>query len=380
MTDARSSSGPAFYPVIPAGGSGKRLWPLSRANYPKFMRPLGAPGSSLLRATLTRLRPLAPAENIFVVTSGAIAPLVSRELPELPATNILVEPSPRDSGPAIALAAAVIAATDPEAVMGSFAADHVVRYPDRLRAAVTIAIEGALNGNLMTVGITPTRPETGFGYIRRGEGIDGDRMFRVEEFVEKPQLEIAEKYVESGEYLWNAGFFIWKVQVFLDELRRREPAFYDGLQRIADAWYTDDREEVLATVWPTLPKKAIEYILLEPAARDGLVATVPGDFGWSDVGDYHALGEIQDGDENGNVVIGVDAGQEADHGGAEVMLADCERLVVVSDGSRLITTMGLSDLVIVDTPDVLMVCDRSRAQDVKKLVEELEKAGAAEYI
>ncbi|GAA1556107.1 mannose-1-phosphate guanylyltransferase [Kribbella sancticallisti] len=382
MTDAKTSPRAGFYPIIPAGGSGKRLWPLSRANYPKFMRALGAPGSSLLRATLTRLRPLAPEENTYVVTSGVLAPLISRELPELPAGNILVEPAPRESGPAIALAAAVIATIDPEAVMGSFAADHVVRHPERFCAAVETAIKGAEDGNLMTVGITPTRPETGYGYIRRGSAIGDTGMFRVEEFVEKPKYELAKEYVDSGEYLWNASFFVWRVQVFLEELQKREPEFHDNLQIIAAAWWSDEREEVLARVWPNLPKIAIEYLLMEPAARDGMVATVPGDFGWSDVGDYHALGEIQGGDENGNVIIEVDAAREADRyrSASDVRMSDSKNLVVVSDGSRLVTAIGVEDLVIVDTSDVLLVCDRSRAQDVKKMVDELEKAGAAEYI
>jgi mannose-1-phosphate guanylyltransferase len=380
MSDAQTSSGGAFYPVIPAGGSGKRLWPLSRANYPKFMRPLGAPGSSLLRDTLSRLEPLADPENTLVVTSGVLAPLIGRELPDLPASNILVEPAPRESGPAIALAAAVIATTDPDAVMGSFAADHVIRHPERFCEAVSIAIRGAQDGNLMTVGITPTSPETGYGYIRRGEALGDGAMFRVEEFVEKPKYEVAKEYVDSGRYLWNAGFFIWRVQVFLDELKRREPEFHEKLMRISGAWHTDDREEVMAEIWPTLPKIAIEYLLMEPAARDGLVGVVPGDFGWSDVGDYHALGEIQAGDSRGNVVIGSDGVRDGKRSHSGVRLADSERLVVVSDGHRLISTIGLSDLVIVDTPDVLLVCDRSRAQDVKKMVEELEQAGEAEYI
>jgi mannose-1-phosphate guanylyltransferase len=364
----------AFYPVIPAGGFGKRLWPLSRASYPKFMRPLGNPGSSLLQDTLARLRPLAPVERTFVVTSGVLAPLVSRELPELPASNVIVEPAPRDSGPAISLAATVIAATDPEAVMGSFAADHVIRQPDRFCDAVRIAIRGAEDGRLMTVGIEPTRPETGYGYIRRGEPV-GD-MFQVEEYVEKPRYEVAKEYLESGRYLWNASFFVWRVDVFLDQLRQREPEFYEGLQRIGAAWHTDEREEVLTSVWPTLPKIAIEYMLMEPAARDGLVGVVPGDVGWSDVGDYHALGEIQTPDDDGNVVIPLDAADQI----ADVRLSDSKRLVVVSDGRRLVSTMGVDDLVIVDTPEILLVCDRSRAQDVKKIVEDLERTGATKFV
>jgi mannose-1-phosphate guanylyltransferase len=382
VTSVQNSPEPAFYPVIPAGGSGKRLWPMSRSGYPKFMLPLGNPGSSLLRDTLARLRPLAPEERTFVVTGGSQAPLIARELPELPVANILVEPAPRDSGPAIALAAAVIAAIDPTAVMGSFAADHVIRYPDRFCDAVRTAIEGAKSGYLMTVGIEPTRPETGYGYIKRAEDGGSGGIIQVEEFVEKPQYEVAQSYVESGRYLWNASFFIWRVDVFLEQIRQRAPELHDELVRIGEAWHTDKRDEVLEAVWPTLPKVAIEYLLMEPAARDGMVATVAGDFGWSDVGDYHALGEIQGGGGDENIVVAVDAPDAIENAPSkpEVQLLDSRRLVVVSSSGRLISAIGVEDLAIVDTPDVLLVCDRGRAQDVKKLVEELERSGGSGYL
>ncbi|MGA8114877.1 MAG: mannose-1-phosphate guanylyltransferase [Actinocatenispora sp.] len=428
-----------FYPVIPAGGSGKRLWPVSRSHFPKFVQPFAGTGCSLLRDTVNRVADLAPAEQTFVVTGGSLAPLIAREAPTLPAGNILVEPAPRDSAPAISLAAAVIAELDPDAVMGSFAADHVIKDPESFRSTVRRAVDCAQRGYLTTVGITPDHPETGYGYIRVGGDLSDAPGSLVEEFVEKPPHDVAVEYLNSGRYLWNASFFVWRVDVFLDQLRRRHPEFHDAMRRIAGAWHTDDRDEVLARIWPTLPKIAIEYLLMEPAAHDGVVATVPGEFGWSDVGDYHALGEIHDSDGQGNVVVSAvpavhDSTRNADLcaapataaapdpagstrpgpavpaedggtpgtvvavedgttttvvpvGGEDaagraptVRLSDSERLVVVSEGRRMIAVVGVHDMVVVDTSDVLLVCDRSRAQDVKKVVEGLEADGLVDYL
>ncbi len=364
----------SFYSVIPAGGSGKRLWPLSRMSFPKFLHPFGEDGSTLLQATINRLSGLSPLARTYVVTSGSLAPIIARELPELPAENLLVEPSPMDSAPAICLAAAVIAERDPDAVMGSFAADHVIRNTASFQASVETAARGALDGYLMTVGVTPTRPETGYGYMRCGEPLYDGSIMSVEEFKEKPELSLAESYFESKRYLWNASFFVWRVRTFLDEVQQRQPEMYEALRRIAAAWDTDSRDAVLGELWSALPKIAIEYLIMEPASRDGRVATVPGDFGWSDIGDYQALGELYSGDEHGNVVVGVGSGHP------RVLTRDSKRLVLVPGGKRLIAAAGVSDLVIVDTDDVLLVCDRSRVQEVKELVAHFESSGATEYI
>jgi mannose-1-phosphate guanylyltransferase len=364
-----------FYAVIPAGGSGTRLWPLSRAGRPKFLHALTGTSASLLQATVERLGPLAAPETTYVVTGVAHAAAVARQLPDLPAENVLVEPSPRDSCPAIGLAAAVIAAREPRAVMGSFAADHLVRDPDTFVGAVRAAVAGAERGLLMTVGITPTHPETGYGYVRAGEPIEGSPLRRVEEFTEKPPYDVAVSYVDSGRYFWNASIFVWRVDVFLAELERQQPLLHAGLMRIAAAWHDPDREQVFGEVWPTLPKISVDYAVMEGAAAAGLVGTVPGDFGWNDVGDFHTLGDVLDGDQLGNVVLSADGEQKG-----EAVLHDAQRMVVVPHSGRLVTAVGVRDLVIVDTPDAVLVCPRNRAQDVKKLVDELKERGKSTHI
>ncbi|WP_033339641.1 mannose-1-phosphate guanylyltransferase [Catenuloplanes japonicus] len=359
-----------FYTVIPAGGSGTRLWPLSRAGHPKFLHPLTGTDDSLLQATVARLAPLAPAERTLVVTGVSHAAAVARQLADLPAANILVEPSPRDSCAAIALAAALIARRDPEAVMGSFAADHLIADGPAYVAVLKDAIKGAEAGLLMTIGINPTHPETGYGYLECGEEIDGGPQLRVKEFKEKPSFEVAESYVASGRYRWNAGMFVWRVDVFLTELARQQPQLASGISRIAAAWDTPEQEDVLGEVWPTLPKISVDYAVMEGAAAAGQVATVSGDFGWNDVGDFHTLGEVLTADAAGNMVLGADAAEKP-----KVLIRDSSGLVVVPHSGRLVAALGVRDLIVVDTDDAVLVCPRDRAQDVKQLVDELKQRG-----
>jgi mannose-1-phosphate guanylyltransferase len=364
-----------LYGVVLAGGTGTRLWPLSRAGHPKFLHPLTGTESSLLQATVDRLDSLADHERIFVVTGVAHAAAVSRQLTTVPEGNVLVEPSPRDSCAAIALAAAVIARRDPDAIMGCFPSDHLIANATTFTQVIKDAMIGARQGLLMTLGITPTRPETGYGYLqcggRRGDG----PVLAVEEFKEKPSYDVAESYVKSGNYLWNAGMFVWRADVFLAELGRQQPQLAAGISRIAQAWDSSAREEVLGEVWPTLPRISVDYAVMEGAAAAGRVGTVPGDFGWNDVGDFHTLGEILESDQGGNVVVG-----RSSEGKPGVLLRDTESLVVVPTSGRLVAAMGVRDLVIVDTPDAVLVCTRDRAQEVKLLVDELKELGELGYI
>jgi len=360
-----------LFAVIPAGGSGTRLWPLSRAGHPKFLHPLTGTAASLLQATVERLGPLTTPERTLVVTGAAHVAAVARQLTDLPEENIVVEPSPRDSCAAIALAAALIAVPEPKAVMGSFAADHLIGDPDRWVQTVQAAVAGAEQGLLMTVGISPTRPETGYGYLQCGDVLGNGTLRMVEEFKEKPTADVAEAYVRSGRHLWNASMFVWRVDVFLAELARQQPAMHAGLMAIAHAWHTPDREDVLNAVWPTLPKVSVDYAVMEGAAAAGRVATVPGDFGWNDVGDFHTLGEVLPTDGAGNMVLSTGAPD----GKPGVLLRDSAGLVVVPHSGRLVAMIGLRDLIVVDTPDVVLVCPRDRAQDVKKLVDELNERG-----
>ena len=362
-----------LFAVIPAGGSGTRLWPLSRAGNPKFLHPLTGTSDSLLQATVARLSGLAEPATTMVVTGVAHAAAVARQLPALPADNILVEPAPRDSCAAIGLAAAVIAEREPAALMGSFAADQLVADVPAFQAVVRAAAVGAAEGKLMTIGITPTRPETGYGYLRCGAAGSGDAR-EVEEFAEKPSAERAAAYLRSGRYLWNASMFLWRVDVFLAELARQQPALHEGLRRIASAWHGPHREERIGEVWPTLPRISVDYAVMEGAAAAGLVGTVPGNFGWNDVGDFHTLGDVLPPDEDGNVVL------DADDTKGEVILHDSANVVVVPRSRRLIAAVGLTDVVIVDTDDALLVCPRERAQEVKAVVDGLRERGSTEYL
>ncbi|MGH3661274.1 MAG: mannose-1-phosphate guanylyltransferase [Micromonosporaceae bacterium] len=389
---AGSALPPPVHVVIPAGGSGTRLWPLSRASRPKFLHPLTGTGRTLLQATVDRLAEIAPESRVHVVTGTPHVAAVARQLPAVPEANLLVEPSPRDSCAAIALAAAVIAEREPQALMGAFPADHLIADVPSFVAVVRQAIQVAAAGYLTTIGISPTRPEPGYGYLHAAgpaPGVPG--ALRVAEFKEKPSYDVAVEYLKSGDYLWNAGMFLWRVDVFLEELARQRPAIHTGVRRIAAAWETEARQTVLAEEWPRLEKISVDYAVMEGAAAVGRVAAAPGDFGWSDVGDFRALGEVLPPDAAGNVVLNAAAGDGAvadivevvdgETAGAAgqpragVLLRDAEHNVVAPAGGRLVAALGVRDLVIVDTEDAVLVCHRDRAQDVKQLVDALREHG-----
>jgi mannose-1-phosphate guanylyltransferase len=355
-----------FYPVIPAGGSGTRLWPLSRAGHPKFLHPLTGGPRTLIQETSDRLRRLALPGNTYVVTGAAHAVAVARQLPEVPAGNIVVEPGPRESGPAIALAAALIARRDPQGIMGSFAADHLIKDVEGFVRVVRIAIDTAAKGRLVCVGITPTAPETGFGYIRCGGVLPtGARV--VEEFKEKPSAEVAAGYLATGDYVWNAGMFVWRVDKLLAEVARQLPDLYAGLMKIVESWEHPRRDEVLAEVWPTLPKISIDHGVMEDAASRDRVAVVPGSFGWNDVGDWDTLGDMLDEDDDGNVSVGPRD---------KLIAIDTHGCMVVPGSNRTVALLGMRDVVVVDTPDALLICPRDRAQEVKQVVGALQSHGA----
>jgi len=401
---------PNFHVVVPAGGSGTRLWPLSRAANPKFLQPLTGTNRSLLQSTFDRLAPLAEPGRLMVVTGASHAAAVARQLPELPCEQIVAEPSPRDSCGAIGLAAALIERREPGSVMGSFAADHVIPDTERFAETVRVAVEGARAGHMMTIGITPTHAETGYGYIHCGEPLNthsgeplnehsgeplnehsgeplnthcggplGSPAIRsVLEFKEKPPRQTAQDYLDSGEYLWNASMFLWRTDVMLAELERQRPDIHAKLVTIAEYWDTAEREAVLDREWTPLPKIAIEYAVVEGSAAAGKVATTPGDFGWFDVGDFDALGQLLD-PRSPDAVAVLNTGESV-AAGQGVLSLDSERLVIVPSSGRLVATLGLSDVIVVDTPDVVLVCPRNRAQGVKQLVEDLRNRGQTQYI
>jgi mannose-1-phosphate guanylyltransferase len=354
-----------LYSTILAGGSGTRLWPLSRAGEPKFLHPLTGTDRSLLQATVDRIGPLSEPDHVYVVTGMAHAAAIARQLPEVPAANILVEPAPKDSCAAVSLAAAVLARRDPEAIMAAFSADHLIGDEPRFVEVIRQAAAAAEAGYLTTVGIRPGHAEVRFGYLKVGDPLIGEAR-AVAEFKEKPSPEVAASYVESGRYLWNAGIFVFAVRTFLAELDRQRPELSAGVTRIADAWDTPDRERVVAEVWPGLEKIAVDYAVFEGAAAIGRVATVPADMPWSDVGDFDSLGESLSTDESGNLLLTADA---------EVITREVKDAVIVSTTDRVIAVVGLDDVVVVDTADAVLVCARSRAQDVKHVVEELRSRG-----
>ena len=354
-----------LYSMILAGGSGTRLWPLSRACEPKFLHPLTGTDRSLLQATVDRIGPLSAADQTYVVTGTAHAAAISRQLPNVPAANILIEPTPRDSCAAVSLACAVLARRDPDAIMAAFSADHLIGDQPRFLQVIRQAAAAAADGYLTTIGIRPQHAEVRFGYLKLGSPLAGDAR-SVAEFKEKPTLEVATSYLESGQYLWNAGIFVFGVQAFLAELARQRPALHAGIERIAAAWDGPDRDSVLGEVWPGLEKISVDYGVLEGAAAAGKVATVPADMPWSDVGDFDSLGESLPTDDAGNLFIAPQA---------EVLARDVKNAVIVSTTDRVVAVVGLDNVVVVDTEDATLVCCRSRAQEVKQIVEELRDRG-----
>jgi mannose-1-phosphate guanylyltransferase len=347
-----------FWAVIPAGGAGTRLWPLSRAGAPKFLHDLTGSGRTLIQATVDRLLPLC-VDRMLIVTGAAHAGAVAEQLPELPVASILAEPSPRDSMAAIGWAAAILERRDPTAVLGSFAADHVIGDVEAFRDCVREAVVVARTGKLVTIGIEPTFPSSGFGYIRLGDQltIDGaPSAHQVIEFVEKPDTTTAQRYLAGGDYRWNAGMFVVQASALLDMLARYQPELAAGLRRLAAG------EVELERIWPELTKIAIDHAVAEPAAADGLVAVVPGGFGWDDVGDFASLSSLLPS------APGDDAKVLGDP--ASVIMQEATGTVIT--GGRTVVLLGLHDVVVVDTPDALLVASRERAQDVKKVVELLK--------
>ncbi len=370
-----------FVPVVPAGGAGTRLWPLSRRSRPKFLLDLTGEGASLLQQTVRRLAPLADRPPL-VVTGAAHAAEVRAQLrgPAGGAARVVAEPSPRNSMPAIALAAALVEREEPEAVIGSFAADHLIDDQAAFARAVTAAREAAELGYLVTLGIAPTHPATGFGYIEQGaddDGVLGAAGARpVARFVEKPDRERAEAFLATGGFLWNAGMFVVRARVLLDELAVQIPALARGAREIAAAHGTDRHAEVLAEVWPRLTAIAIDHALAEPLAADGRVAVVRAAFGWDDVGDFAALARQLRRTPAPPGPAGADApsGDVRVLGSASVD-AVSSRATVYGATDRHIALVGLDGISIVDTEDALLVLADDHAQDLAGLIARLDGRG-----
>lgn len=361
-----------LFAIVPAGGSGTRLWPLSRAGSPKFLHDLTGSGRSLLQATVDRLAPLS--RGVVVVTGQRHVAAVREQLPGLAEGDVLAEPSPRDSMAAIGLAAAVLAERHGDPVVGSFAADQVVDDGPGFAEAVRQGVVAARAGHVVTIGITATGPSTAFGYVRSGAslGLEGaPEACRAAGFTEKPDARTAAEYLATGEYRWNAGIFLVRAQVLLAHLERLLPQLHAGLREIAAAWDTPRRADVLERLWPGLQRIAIDHAVAEPVAAEGGVAVVPGEFAWDDVGDFASLAGLLPADADGVRVLG---------GRSDVLTLDAARPLVAASSGRLVAVLGLPDAVVVDTPDALLVTTREHAQGVKGVVDALRAAGRADLL
>jgi mannose-1-phosphate guanylyltransferase len=356
-----------MYASILAGGSGTRLWPLSTKSSPKQFLRLPGP-RTMLQETAERVAPLVPPEQLYIVTFDAYREAVAEQLPAVPREQIVAEPAGRGTAASIGLAAVLIAAREPTAVMGSFHADHVIADVAGFREALSFAEAVAREGYLVTLGITPTYPETGYGYINFGAPIATSgklRAYNGQAFKEKPARATAEEYVRAGTYVWNSGIFVWRVERILEEIRRHEPIVGDALDEIGAAARTSggrmtpEVERVMASVWPRLRYNVtIDVGVMERADR---IAVIPISVGWNDIGSWTQVAGLYAGDAQGNVVVGPEPSSHTE--------IETHDTLVYSTTGRMVATAGVEGLVIVDTPDGLLVCSKEHAQHVKTIAE-----------
>jgi mannose-1-phosphate guanylyltransferase len=351
-----------LFPVVMAGGSGTRFWPLSRRARPKQFLPL-ASERPLIVETVNRLAGLATLKETFVVCGKAHAAPVRKLVKGLPAGNIIVEPAARNTAPAIGLATLHVARKDPHGVVAALPSDAFVKDAEGFRRDLEAAAALAMEGYIVTVGIKPSRPETGYGYIRRGEKLGAG--YRVAAFVEKPDLPTARMYVSSPEYLWNGGIFVFRCDVMQLALARHMPDLWAGLSKLGKLIGKKGYASALEKIFPRLPATSIDYGVAEKAEN---IAVVPGDFGWSDVGSFAAIPDVRRADDAGNVVTGKNA-----------LVIDSEGCVVVSD-KRLISVVGMKDTIVVDSGDALLILPKDKAQDVRKVVEALKQGKLEKFL
>lgn len=349
------------YAVIMAGGSGTRLWPMSTKDQPKQLIPFIG-GKSLLEVSMDRLEGLVPAERRIVCTSEQLRDPIKAAMPSMTDARIHGEPIGRDTLNAVGFSAAVLSKEDPDAVIATFTADHIIEPIELFQQRVNIGYEVAESNDsaLVTFGIKPTHPATGYGYVELGEKLEGvDNAHHVVSFKEKPDHPTARRYVGSGRYLWNSGMFVWRAEALLECIRRYKPQSHQGLMLIREAWGTERQTEVLSEIYPTLPRISVDFAVMEPAAADEQVpvATVEMPVDWLDVGSWTSYANTCESDDAANA-IGADK---------VIMIDSNNTLAASSDPDHLIATIGVKDLVIVHTPHATLVCHRDEEQRIKEL-------------
>jgi mannose-1-phosphate guanylyltransferase len=347
--------------VIPAGGAGTRLWPRSRSSTPKHVLPLGDRGQPLLRATYDRAKALA--DEVFILTEQRQRPIIEAVLPEVDSAHLILEPTARGTTNAYGLATLTLMERDPSAVMVGMPADHVVRGTTKAAKVVRAAVRAAATSNsLVTVGLKPTFPSTGLGYIHAPGRVAGGTL-RVRQFIEKPDLASARKYMRAGGYYWNLAWFTWRVEVFIQELALHAPKHLAGLRKVVAARAAGDEAEA-TRLYNKLPVEVIDRSVMEKTDR---LLLVPADFDWADIGNWSELGDRVHADDRGNSVEG------------ESILIDTRGSMILGQ-RRLVAAIGLEDMIIIDTEDAILVCPRSRAQDVRKVVDALRRARKTRYL
>lgn len=351
--------------LIMAGGRGERFWPKSRKSLPKQFLSLTDDGKTMIQLTVERISPLVNIENVYISTNKDYKNLVLEQLPGIPEENILCEPVGRNTAPCIGLGAVHIQKKHKDAVMMVLPSDHLIKYQKMFLNTLNDACEIAEKGeNLVTIGITPDYPETGYGYIKfNPDKIDG-RAFAVDRFVEKPSLEVAKEYLEAEEYLWNSGMFVWKVSTILSNIQTFMPDIFEGLKKIQNAIGSEEQMAVLEKTFPEFESVSIDYGIMEKAKN---IFILPGAFGWDDVGSWLAVGRIKKSNENGNVVSG------------NIITVNSQNNII-QGADKLIATVGVEDLIIIDTEDATLICDKGSAPDIKKVLENLKICNRDEYI
>ncbi len=351
--------------LIMAGGRGERFWPKSRKNLPKQFLSLTDDGKTMIQLTVERILPLVNMEDIYIATNRDYKALVQQQLPEIPEENILCEPVGKNTAPCIGLGAVHMQKKYGDAIMMVLPSDHLIKYTSIFVNTLSDACEVAEQGeNLVTLGITPDTPETGYGYIKFMPDKTLGRAFAVERFVEKPNLETAKTYVVSEQYLWNSGMFIWKVSTILNNIKTYLPDTFEGLQRIQAAIGTEQQETVLEKEFYEFQSESIDYGIMEKAKN---IYILTGAFGWDDVGSWLAVGRIKASNEFGNVVDG------------HVVTVNTKNSII-QGGEKLIATVGLQDVIVVDTEDALLICDKDSAGDIKKVLENLRICNQTKYL